>query len=322
MGGAPPRVFRAVERYEANPGFVVPRRNRSYNSGEFATPPRPRRSRIQRVRTEDAVTADAKHARPQTDSTTQTTLGVVSYLNARPLYETLLSNDRFPFRPAVPSALATMLAAGKCTAALLPVVDYWRNRNVLERVSNACIASDGETMTVRVFARRPAEKITHLHADGDSHTSVILSQLIWRRLYGTKLELQPWRIDETPGFDGVEAVLLIGDKVVTSAPKGFGFEVDLGAAWKYLTGLPFVFAAWYARNSESHSALADELNRARDEGVARAAEIARRFAPIHGWPEPVAVRYLCDALKFKLTPDALKGLETFFTLASEEGLLT
>lgn len=267
------------------------------------------------------VTTHAKQARTQAAPTT-TTLGVVSYLNARPLYETLVSDDRFRFQPAVPSALAAMLAEGDCAAALLPVVDYWRNRSNLSPVSDACIASDGETMTVRVFARRPAEKITRLHVDGDSHTSVILSQLIWRRVYGTRLELAPWRLDDTPGFDGVEAVLLIGDKVVTSAPKGFGFEVDLGAAWKYLTGLPFVFAAWYGRNEASPDSLAAELSAARNRGVARAAEIAQRFAPVHGWPEPVARRYLCDTLQFTLTPDARDGLQCFFDTATEEGLLT
>lgn len=266
------------------------------------------------------VTTDAQQTGAAAETGVQS-LGVVSYLNARPLYETLHADERFEFRPAVPSALAEMLAAGDCAAALMPVVDYWRHRNTLEGVSDACIASDGETMTVRVFARRPAETISRLHVDGDSHTSVILSQLIWRRLYGTKLELAPWTIDDATGFEDVEAILLIGDKVVTSAPQGFGFEVDLGAAWKYLTGLPFVFAAWYGRKSDDHSALAEELGRARDDGVARAGEIAARFAPVHGWPESIARRYLCETLRFTITPEAEQGMQAFFAMANEEGLL-
>ncbi|MCB9855686.1 MAG: menaquinone biosynthesis protein [Phycisphaerales bacterium] len=267
------------------------------------------------------MTADAQQTRIRTQSGT-TRLGVVSYLNARPLYETLLGDERYTFHPAVPSALDHMLKSGDCAAALLPVVDYWRNRDSLRPVSDGCIASDGETMTVRVFARRPAEKIIRLHVDGDSHTSVILSQLIWRRLYGTKLELSPWTIDDGHGFDDAEAVLLIGDKVVTSEPAGFGFEVDLGAAWKYLTGLPFVFAAWYARSDRADDGLGVELSRARDCGVAGAAEIAKRFAPVHGWPESIARRYLCETLRFTLTPAAREGMQRFFTMATEEGLLS
>src|SRR5690606_11728603 len=102
---------------------------------------------------------------------------------------------------------------------------------------------------------------------------------------GARLELAPWSVDSPPDIADVEALLLIGDKVVTSAPTGFGFEVDLGAAWKYLTGLPFIFAAWFAPAERDVGPLAAELNAARDAGVQGAADIARRFAPIHGWPE-------------------------------------
>src|SRR5688500_14064155 len=93
-------------------------------------------------------------------TTTTCTLGVVSYLHSRPLYEHAQERPDLVLRPAVPSALAGMLASGECDVALLPVVDYWRSREQLQRVSDACIASDGETMTVRVFAKRPAERIS------------------------------------------------------------------------------------------------------------------------------------------------------------------
>jgi chorismate dehydratase len=41
-----------------------------------------------------------------------------------------------------------------------------------------------------------------------------------------------------------EAVLLIGDKVVDPTRAGYAYEVDLGGAWRQMTGLPFVFAVW------------------------------------------------------------------------------
>ncbi|NJL30982.1 MAG: hypothetical protein HC898_04785, partial [Phycisphaerales bacterium] len=46
-----------------------------------------------------------------------------------------------------------------------------------------------------------------------------------------------------------QAMLLIGDKVVTHRPdpQRYPFDVDLGQAWHQLTGLPFVFATWLAR---------------------------------------------------------------------------
>lgn len=253
-----------------------------------------------------------------TESPTQTnTLGVVSYLNARPLYEFLTGREDVLLRPAVPAALGAMLAAGECDVALLPVVDYWRSRESLELVSDGCIGSDGETMTVRVFSQRPAEEIRRLHVDGESHTSVILARLIWRALYSQDLELVPM----SGGPDPIEAVLLIGDKVVNDAPAGYGFEVDLGAAWKYVTGLPFVFAAWCGPRDRDYSALAAELSAARDRGEADARRIAIEAAPVHGWPEETAIRYLSKTLKYRLTDTMRSGMDRFFTMAAEAGLL-
>ncbi len=245
------------------------------------------------------------------------TLGVVSYLNARPLYEFLTDREDVVLRPAVPAALGAMLTAGECDAALLPVVDYWRSRESLGLVSDGCIGSDGETMTVRVFSRRPAGEIRRLHVDGESHTSVILARLIWRELYRQDLELIPMSGEPDP----IEAVLLIGDKVVNAAPAGYGFEVDLGAAWKYMTGLPFVFAAWCGARDRDFSALAVELSAARDRGEADARRIAVEAAPVHGWPEETAIRYLSKTLQYRLTDAMRAGMDRFFAMAAKAGLL-
>ncbi len=262
------------------------------------------------------------------------TLGVVSYLNALPLYQTLQGRVRVAIRAAVPAKLAELLAAGACDCAMLPVVDYFRRKDVLEPVGDGCIASDGETLTVRVFSRVPPDKVTRLGVDGESHTSVILAQVIWRELYGRALELVPLqRGDQSPSETirpvvaneaagaGPDSILLIGDKVIRQAPRGYGFEVDLGAAWKHLTGLPFVFAAWFGPRERDHAALAQLLGEARDAGVATAAQIAESAAAEHGWPKAIAVEYLCRTLKYTLTPAMREAMARFEAMARREGLL-
>ena len=255
--------------------------------------------------------------------TERTTLGIVSFLNALPLREGLAG--RMALRGAVPSALIQMLLEGQCQAALLPVVDYWRHRRELSPVSDACIASDGETLTVRVFSKIPAEKIRSLRVDADSHTSIMLAQVIWREMYGSDLELVPWtRATRRAGdgdWEGVESILLIGDKVVQQAPRGFGFEVDLGAAWKHLTGLPFVFAAWYGKRGTSDALLARELERARNAGVNDAERIATEAAAAHGWPVEIAVKYLRDIMKYRITEPMQAGMQRFFELIERHGLM-
>ncbi|MFH1418042.1 MAG: menaquinone biosynthesis protein [Planctomycetota bacterium] len=264
---------------------------------------------------------------PQTvfenDAQALRTLGVVSFLNAKPLCKPLVGQERLTIKPAVPAKLSAMLANGECDVALLPIVDFWRCRDHLEIISDACIASDGETTTVRVFSKSPPDTLRKLHVDGDSRTSVVLARLIWLELYGVNLELSPWRTGRAEGSSpDAEAVLLIGDKVVSAAPTGFGFEVDLGAAWKHLTGLPFVFAAWYARkDADLAGELAPVLQAARDAGVAAAEEIALQDAEQHGWPTHTAVKYLRDVMRYTLTDDMRTAMRRFFQLAEGHALL-
>jgi chorismate dehydratase len=254
-------------------------------------------------------------------------LGVVSFLNALPLYEGLLGRPELTIIPDVPARLHELLSGGRCEAALLPVVSFWQAREKLELISDGCIASDGETMTVRVFAKVPPDEVRVLHVDGDSRTSVVLARLLWLELYGRRLEMRPWaggparRGQVTPAATETEAVLLIGDKVVRNAPRGFGFEVDLGAAWKHLTGLPFVFAAWYGPIGGDYTELAVMLRAARDAGVAQVERIAHAYASRHGWPVETALLYLRDTMRYTLTADMRTAIDRFFVVAGRHGLL-
>jgi len=254
---------------------------------------------------------------------------VVSFLNARPLIEGLDAEPGVRLDYAVPSALAGMLRSGQVDVALIPVIDLARETGSggssddgttsWRRISDACIGSDGETMTVRVFSRVPPERMSTLHVDGDSHTSIALAQLLWSRYFKRRLTLVPLEGVMTPG--DCESVLLIGDKVVTKRPCRFPHEIDLGAAWKEWTGLPFVFAVWVLRADRAGDHWARLLNDARDRGVARAAELAAKEGPALGWPVDLARQYLTERLIYTITPAAHKGMQRFLELAAEEGII-
>ncbi len=255
-----------------------------------------------------------------------TTLGVVSFLNARPLIEGLDADAGISLHYAVPSALPSMLRRGEVDAALIPVIDLARGQDAWERVSDACIGSDGETLTVRVFSKTPPEYMSVLHVDEDSHTSIALAQLIWLYRYERRLAFVP--LSAAGDLNDCESVLLIGDKVVNAPLTGFEYEIDLGGAWKEWTGLPFVFAVWAAPcgtgvspANRANEKLADLLNAARDRGVARAADIAGEMGPALGWPADLAREYLTQRLIYTLTPQAQDGMRRFLELAAEEGIV-
>ena len=244
-------------------------------------------------------------------------LGVVSFLNAKPLIEGLDADGTVELIHDVPSRLAELLDAGTVDAALVPVIDVAQPHRDWQIVSDACIGCDGETLTVRVFSRVPPEAIRRLHVDGDSHTSVTLATIIWRELYDVRLEILPFTGEET--VNQCEAVLLIGDKVVNNTLIDYDIETDLGSAWKSLTSLPFVFAVWAAPRETDVSDLAPRLSRARDAGVKSAELIAADYGPGLKWPVALAKRYLTKRLRFTLGPRQHAGMAKFFELAARHG---
>lgn len=246
-------------------------------------------------------------------------LGVVSYLNAKPLIVGLDHDPGVEMAFDVPARLPAMLDQRDVDVALVPVVDLFAPGRNWSIISNACIACNGETLTVRVFSRGPAEKIRRLHVDGDSHTSVVLARVIWKEMYGVDLDVLPWHGREKD--PDCEAVLLIGDKVVSHSLVDLDQETDLGSAWKSLTSLPFVFAVWAAPADLDTGDLADRLAQARDAGVRSAELIAEDFGPGQGFPVAIAKRYLTARLKFTMTERYRDGLRRFMELALKHGLI-
>jgi len=246
-------------------------------------------------------------------------LGVVCYLNAKPLIAGLDRDPEVRLVFDVPSRLAPLLDAGAVDAALLPVIDLVRNGRKWQVVSDACIGCDGETLTVRVFSRVPAAAIRRLHVDGDSHSSVALASLLWRELHGTELEIIRYTGKES--VEECEAVLLIGDKVVNHNLIDYHIETDLGSAWKTLTSLPFVFAVWAAPAEMNVTQLATKLSAARDQGEASAELIAADFGPGLNWPVTLAKRYLGKRLKFRLGTRQRQAIALFFELAGRHRLI-
>lgn len=244
-------------------------------------------------------------------------LGCVSYLNTKPLIAGLEDDPRFDLRFAVPARLPRMLLENEVDLALCPVFDLFAHPGRLEAVPVGGIASDGETLTVKLFSRVPLAQVKTVAADPDSHTSVNLLRVLWHKRHGFMPGLRS--VGETESTD---AVLLIGDKVITRAPdaSAFPWTLDLGAAWKEATGLPFVFAVWMKRAGEDLGALPALLAEKRLANDARRADIADLYAGTQGWPAsagPLARRYLADILSFKIGPREESAMAQFGHLLAQ-----
>lgn len=244
-------------------------------------------------------------------------IACVEFINTRPLIEGLESNADVRLIRAVPSKLLGILKAGEADIALLPCIDYHAIPG-LRIIPAGGIGCFGPTLTVRLFSHVPATQIRSVACDSDSHTSVALAKILFAKLYKANPRFIEMK-QATSAPD--EARLLIGDKVICEEPLGFQHQIDLGEAWKELTGLPFVFAIWCAMPGVELGDLPHELERARKRGIANVRQIVERYAVPRGWPAGIAIQYLTLYLKYEIGPLQLEAIRTFHHCAEELGLL-
>jgi len=265
-------------------------------------------------------------------------IACVRYLNTAPLVEGLEHVQGLTLIPTVPSRIVDLLASGEADVGLASIVDAVAAPVPLTVLQAGMIGCDGPTLTVRVFSSVPFEDVSVLHADTDSHTSVVLARLVLHQHFGRRVEVVPFDARErvTPGAP-VDArpldeawpptVLLIGDKVATDPPPAnrYPFQLDLGEAWKAWTGLPFVYAAWMCRSDEAESptvrTAAALLDRQRRHNATRLGWVAAMHAPSARWPVDRADRYLGGLLRFDLDQAARRGATRFIAEDASRGLL-
>lgn len=244
-------------------------------------------------------------------------LGSVSFLNAKPLIWGIDDDPTIELHLDVPARLLDGLRSRRFDVALLPVIDYQRMAG-LRLITSAGIGADGQTLTVRIFSRVPIEQITTLACDTDSHTSVALARVI----FAEYIKAAPTFVDlDDPQADRADARLLIGDKVVCEEPSGFAHQLDLGVAWKQLTGLPFVFAAWMAASDAKLGDLPERLVVAKHEGLTNVDAIIQRYGTPRGWPAPTLRVYLTRYMRYDIGDRELEAIRLFHSLAERHGII-
>ncbi|MEZ6242627.1 MAG: menaquinone biosynthesis protein [Phycisphaerales bacterium] len=255
----------------------------------------------------------------------------VSFLNTAPLIEGLDVCRDIRLEAAVPSTLAGRLFNEQNPAdiALVSVIDAATSPEPLALLPVGMIGCEGQTLTVRLFSRVEPSTITRLHADTDSHTSVVLARIVLAERFGVTPEVVA--LDATARFasddqDWPEAVLLIGDKVVSGAfPAGtYEYQLDLGEQWRELTGLPFVYAVWAclasASGDERIMAAAALLDRQRRRNAARLDRVVSERAPEKGWPSELARGYVGELLRYEVGPREREAVGEFLRRAADLGL--
>lgn len=241
-------------------------------------------------------------------------LSVVDFLNARPLTWGLLRDPPpgVSVSRDVPSVCAAKLASGEADVGLIPSIEYQRIPG-LRIVPGLGIAASSEVRSVLLVSDVSREKIGSVALDPASRTSAALTRILLKRCYG----LAP---DYRPGGEAADARLIIGDPALKTRLNGH-VVLDLAAEWRAFSGHPFVFAFWAVRESAATPEVAALLRRSYDAARENFGAMVREESAASGLSEPVVEDYLRHALHYELDTGDLEGLDLYYRLAAEEGLI-
>ncbi|MHC4471247.1 MAG: MqnA/MqnD/SBP family protein, partial [Planctomycetota bacterium] len=106
-----------------------------------------------------------------------------------------------------------------------------------------------------------------------------------------------------------------------TAPREGLVVTDAALLWREMTGLPFCFAVWLARDEATAAEAAPVLNLAKERGLARRAEIAREAAEGLGLPEERLLAYLTERITYDLGDPERAALARFGELCRRHALL-
>lgn len=249
-------------------------------------------------------------------------IGAVSYLNARPLVVGLEAHlDRFAVRYDLPSICARLLHDREIDLGLIPSIEYLRG-DAYAMVPDCAVVSDGPVASVAIFTKVPIEQVRTIALDTSSRTSVALTRVMTAKYF----DIAPRFIEKGPDLETMvrhtDAALLIGDPALFADHVPLGLDkIDLGQAWKDFTGLPFVYACWTGHRGALTREDVGLLQHARAEGAATPEIVSARYYPDDPAKAAIGAAYLRGNIQFRMGEREQAGLERFFALAAEVGVV-
>ena len=267
-------------------------------------------------------------------------ISIVKYLNAVPLAWGILEGpQKEAFQPVLstPAECADQLAAGSADIGLIPSIEFQRIKGT-RIVPGPVVASTHRVRSVILVSVMPLWKVKSVAYDKGSRTSVVLSRIIFSDFYHTHPDFRPSEPDVAKMLAQSDAALLIGDRALkfmedNERPEAarqkpllrLGAEplqvFDLAERWRFLTGLPFVFAFWAVREGFKDANVVDVLKQSRDYGVAHTATIAEKYSAELQIKKEFIQEYLERNVHYYMDRTCVEALELFYEKAAKVGAI-
>ncbi len=261
-----------------------------------------------------------------------------SYSNTAPLIWSFLYGSRRGsvelILDTAPARSAQLLAEGRVSAALVPVIAYQTIPGV-RLVPDVCVGAREQVRSVCLITRgMELEDVRTVALDVSSKTSVALTKIIFREFLGIGPKFKPAEPDIDRMLEESDCALLIGDPALALSICDFQFAIgsdqsqianrksqirvfDLVELWRHYTGFGFVFAMWMT----ALGSVGIDFAGARDEGLGHIEEIISNYESEIGLPRDDFRRYLTSNISYSIDESMLNGLELYFELALKNGLI-
>lgn len=245
----------------------------------------------------------------------------VPYLNARPLVHGLENRPRpdMALYYAVPSRLIEQLCVGEVDIAMASTFALLEHPE-LHLLPGLGVTTAGPAWSVRLLSRVPLRQIRTLALDASSRSTNALARIILADRYGVTPECLTLAPDLSTMLSQADAAVLIGDIGIAVNGEGL-YDRDLGAEWWSLTGLPFYFAGWLARDPAVLEQAAPHLFAACNFGLAHLETIAADEALRLRLPYERCYRYLAEIMRYRTGEAEAAGLAEFRRRAARLGLI-
>ena len=267
-------------------------------------------------------------------------ISIVKYLNAMPLAWGILEGpQRDSFEPllSTPAECADQLAKGSVDIGLIPSIEFQRIKGS-RIVPGPAVASLYQVRSVILVSVVPLWKVKTVACDSGSRTSVALTKIIFDEYYQIRPDFLPAEPNLANMLAHNDAALLIGDNALKFMEENdrpniesqkpivrSGSEplevFDLAERWRFLTGLPFVFAFWAVRDGFKDTGIVDTLKSSRDFGVSSIPDIAQKYSDSLQIKKEFIQAYLEKNVHYYMDQTCLEALRLFYEKAARVGAI-
>ncbi len=215
-----------------------------------------------------------------------------------------------------------LLVQGGLDVALVPAIEVATSPE-LRVLPDLCVAFPGESRGVLLVSSGPVEELRRVVLERDSRTAAAVARIVLEDAYGLEPEYveaeAATRVSGPERIEPGEGWLVIGTAALAGRREGHRV-LDLGLAWRELTGLPLVVGVWAVRPGIDLPDLPFYFKSSLRFGLSALDAIAREAAAELGVGSTVLEGYLRENLSYFLREPEVEGLGELFRRAARLGL--